>query len=105
MPRFNAYEPAGVIPACLLPFFDDLTIDEASYKKHLRDVAGVRGITAVTVNAQALSSFAVADWLTNLLGSPLCNSVRLGAISVTEQNEGTSAIYGFTMTFNYRGQS
>ena len=63
------------------------------------------GGLGVTVNAQALSSFAVADWLTNLLSSSLCNSVRLGAITVTEQNEGTSAIYSFTMTFNYRGQS
>jgi 4-hydroxy-tetrahydrodipicolinate synthase len=47
------YVPAGVIPAVLLPFFDDLSIDEASYRAHLRDVAGVEGISAVTVNAHA----------------------------------------------------
>ena len=47
------YEPKGVIPACLLPFHPDLSIDEASYRKHLRDVAAVRGLSAVTVNAHA----------------------------------------------------
>jgi len=53
MPRFKDFEPKGVIPACLLPFFDDLSIDETGYRRHLRDVAGVRGISALTVNAHA----------------------------------------------------
>lgn len=53
MPRHSSYVPHGVIPACLLPFFDDLSIDEASFRKHLRDVAGVEGVTAVTINAHA----------------------------------------------------
>ena len=47
------YVPAGVIPAVLLPFHDDLSIDEASYRAHLRDVATVEGISAITVNAHA----------------------------------------------------
>ena len=47
------FEPAGVIPAVLLPFYPDLTIDEKSYRKHLRDVTGVRGLAAITVNAHA----------------------------------------------------
>ena len=47
------FEPKGVIPAALLPFHADLSIDEASFRSHLRDVAGVAGITAVTVNAHA----------------------------------------------------
>ena len=47
------YLPAGVIPAVLLPFHDDLSIDEASYRAHLRDVAAVDGISAITVNAHA----------------------------------------------------
>jgi 4-hydroxy-tetrahydrodipicolinate synthase len=49
----SAYLPAGVIPAVLLPFHDDLSIDEASYRRHLRDVASVEGISAITVNAHA----------------------------------------------------
>ncbi|HXU40792.1 MAG TPA: dihydrodipicolinate synthase family protein [Burkholderiales bacterium] len=47
------YVPAGVIPAVLLPFHEDLSIDEASYRAHLRDVAAVEGISAITVNAHA----------------------------------------------------
>ncbi len=47
------YVPGGVIPAVLLPFNEDLSIDEASYRSHLRDVAAVEGISAVTVNAHA----------------------------------------------------
>jgi 4-hydroxy-tetrahydrodipicolinate synthase len=49
----SAYVPAGVIPAVLLPFHDDLSIDEASYRAHLRDVAAVEGVSAITVNAHA----------------------------------------------------
>ena len=53
MPRHHDYLPHGVIPAVLLPFHDDLSIDERSYRAHLRDVAGVEGISALTVNAHA----------------------------------------------------
>ena len=35
----KSYVPHGVIPAVLLPFDADLAIDEASFRKHLRDVA------------------------------------------------------------------
>jgi 4-hydroxy-tetrahydrodipicolinate synthase len=45
--------PAGVIPAVLLPFHEDLSIDEAAYRSHLRDVAAVEGLSAITVNAHA----------------------------------------------------
>ena len=48
-----AFIPAGVIPAVLLPFHEDLSIDEASYRAHLRDVAAVKGVSAITVNAHA----------------------------------------------------
>lgn len=47
------FQPKGVIPACLLPFHADLSVDEAGYRAHLRDVAAVEGITAITVNAHA----------------------------------------------------
>src|SRR5262252_3957484 len=47
------YVPAGVIPAVLLPFHDDLSIDEPSYRAHLRDVAAVEGLSAITINAHA----------------------------------------------------
>jgi 4-hydroxy-tetrahydrodipicolinate synthase len=49
----SQYVPAGVIPAVLLPFQEDLSIDEASYRAHLRDVAAVEGVSAITTNAHA----------------------------------------------------
>jgi len=49
----HTFHPHGVIPAVLLPFFDDLSIDESSYRKHLRDIASVKGISALTTNAHS----------------------------------------------------
>jgi 4-hydroxy-tetrahydrodipicolinate synthase len=48
-----AFVPAGVIPAVLLPFADNLEIDEKSFRAHLRHVATTDGISAVTVNAHS----------------------------------------------------
>jgi 4-hydroxy-tetrahydrodipicolinate synthase len=45
--------PHGVIPAVLLPFAEDLAIDEKSFRKHLRDVAATEGISAITINAHS----------------------------------------------------
>jgi 4-hydroxy-tetrahydrodipicolinate synthase len=53
MPRFAQFVPEGVIPAVLLPFHDDLSIDEKSFRRHLTDVAAVQGIAAITINAHA----------------------------------------------------
>ena len=53
MPRHAPYTPHGVIPALLLPFADDLTIDEKSFRKHLADVAAAEGLSAITVNAHS----------------------------------------------------
>ena len=53
MPRHAQYVPHGVIPAVLLPFDDDLSIDEKSFRSHLRDVAATKGISAITINAHS----------------------------------------------------
>jgi 4-hydroxy-tetrahydrodipicolinate synthase len=53
MPRQRNYIPQGVIPAVLLPFNEDLSIDEASFRAHLKDVGSVEGVSAITVNAHA----------------------------------------------------
>ena len=39
MSRHPDFVPQGVIPAVLLPFHEDLSIDEPSFRAHLRDVA------------------------------------------------------------------
>src|SRR5579884_1050161 len=53
MPRHKSYVPHGVIPAVLLPFHDDFSIDAASFRTHLRDVASVEGLSAITINAHS----------------------------------------------------
>jgi 4-hydroxy-tetrahydrodipicolinate synthase len=53
MSQSSAYVPHGVIPAVLLPFDNDLAIDEVSFRKHLRDVAATPGLSAITVNAHS----------------------------------------------------
>jgi 4-hydroxy-tetrahydrodipicolinate synthase len=45
--------PEGVIPAVLLPFHEDLSIDEPSFRAHLSDVASVEGLSAITINAHS----------------------------------------------------
>src|SRR5215831_768715 len=49
----RSYIPCGVSPAVLLPFDNDLAIDEAAFRKHLRDVAATDGISAITINAHS----------------------------------------------------
>jgi 4-hydroxy-tetrahydrodipicolinate synthase len=53
MPRHAHYLPHGVIPAVLLPFTDDLAIDEKNFRKHLSDVAATDGLSAITINAHS----------------------------------------------------
>lgn len=49
----NQFIPQGVIPACLLPFKDDMSIDEPAYRQHLEDILSVDGITGITTNGHA----------------------------------------------------
>src|SRR6267378_1236429 len=53
MSRHSAFVPQGVIPAVLLPFHEDLSIDEANFRSHLRDVGAVQGLSAITINAHS----------------------------------------------------
>jgi 4-hydroxy-tetrahydrodipicolinate synthase len=53
MARHPAFVPAGVIPAVLLPFEEDQSIDEQSFRSHLRHVTAVGGLSAMTVNAHS----------------------------------------------------
>ncbi|MDK1386511.1 dihydrodipicolinate synthase family protein [Sinorhizobium sp. 8-89] len=46
-------KPHGVIPAVLMPFTADMEVNEKAYRKHLGDVSGVEGITAITINGHA----------------------------------------------------
>ena len=56
----TAYIPRGVIPANLLPFTPDWKIDAPAYRQHLRDLAAVEGITAITINGHAAEVHALS---------------------------------------------
>jgi 4-hydroxy-tetrahydrodipicolinate synthase len=47
-PRFS-----GILPANVLPFRADLSIDEAAYRTHLRWLADTRGVTGLVANGHA----------------------------------------------------
>ena len=49
----NSYLPVGTIPANLLPFTEDLDIDEKELRRHLSWLASVPGITAIVQNGHA----------------------------------------------------
>ena len=53
MPRHPTFVPHGVIPAVLLPFHEDLSIDEPWFRAHLRDVGQTTGLSAITLNAHS----------------------------------------------------
>jgi len=53
MARFPDFTPKGIIPATLLAFHEDMSIDEAETRRHLRFVANTRGISAITVNGHS----------------------------------------------------
>lgn len=78
------YEPTGVIPAVLLPFHPDLSIDEASFRKHLRDVTAVRGLSAITINAHA----------TEVASCTLDEQVRVHAITMDEVGDKIPIVHG-----------
>jgi len=49
----NSLKFSGIIPANLLPFSPDYSIDEPEYRRHLGWLADVPGVTAITVNGHA----------------------------------------------------
>jgi 4-hydroxy-tetrahydrodipicolinate synthase len=44
---------SGIMPANILPFTADLSIDEPAYRQHLRWLADTRGVTGIVVNGHA----------------------------------------------------
>lgn len=49
----TAFRFSGAIPANLLPFDDDLSMDEVNYRRHLSWLAAVDGVTAIVCNGHA----------------------------------------------------
>lgn len=111
MARFKSYIPGGVIPATLLAFNEDLSIDEAETRRHLRHVAGVKGLSAITVNGHAsevhactldeqrrilaVSAQEIGDRLPLINGIYTDGSIEAARIAKMAQEEGASALLVF----------
>ncbi|MCC6470601.1 MAG: dihydrodipicolinate synthase family protein [Alphaproteobacteria bacterium] len=111
MARFKDYVPSGVIPATLLAFRDDMSIDDAETTRHLRHVAGVKGISAITVNGHAsevhactldeqrrilaVSAQAVGDRVPLINGVYTDSSLEAARIARMAEEEGASALLVF----------
>ena len=111
MARFRDYVPAGVIPATLIAFNDDMSIDEAETRRHLTHVAGTRGISAITVNGHsnevhaltfeeqqrilAFSAAAIGDKLPLINGVYADGSIEAARIAAMAEKKGASALLVF----------
>jgi 4-hydroxy-tetrahydrodipicolinate synthase len=121
MPRFPNDQPAGVIPAVLLPFQDDLSIDEVSFKAHLANTANVGGLSAITVNAHStevasctadeqrrvmeIAGYTVGDRLPIVHGVWADGSIEAATIARRASSGGASALLVFPPVPFALGQS
>lgn len=111
MTRHSSFVPHGVIPAVLLPFHDDLSIDEDAYRAHLRDVGAVEGLAAITINAHStevasctddeqrrimdITGEEVGDALPIVHGIWADGSLQAAQIARRAQSQGASALLVF----------
>lgn len=107
----KTYEPKGVIPAALMPFNSDLSINEHWYRAHLRDIASVDGITGITINGHAAEVHALTvaeqhraivatkeelgDSVATIAGIHFEGSLEAAAMASYAQREGADALLVF----------
>ncbi|CAD7053248.1 dihydrodipicolinate synthase family protein [Pseudorhizobium halotolerans] len=110
-----AYEPQGVIPACLMPFNSDMSVNERAYRSHLTDLLSVDGITGITINGHAAEVHAltleeqrravtitkevVGDRVATIVGVYTESSLEAGRIAAHAQAEGAEALLVFPPSF------
>jgi len=105
------FQPTGVVPAALTAFTDDFAIDEGETRRHLAYLAGVEGLSAITVNGHAaevhacsfdeqrrllaLAAEAVGDRLPLVCGVYADGSHEAARIARMAEQEGASALLVF----------
>ena len=111
MARQSIFIPEGVIPACLTPFDQQLRVDEEAYRRHLRDIASVKGISAICANGHAgeVSSLTfdeqrriaavtretLGDKLPMIIGVFTNSSIEAARLARMAQDEGADALLVF----------
>ena len=110
-PVNTQFEPAGVIPATLLAFNNDFSIDEKHSRQHVAQVGTTPGISAITVNGHAsevhacsfeeqqrilaISLEEVGDTLPLINGIYADGSLQAAQIARMAQREGAKALLVF----------
>lgn len=111
MTASTEFTPAGVIPAVILPFKDDFSVDEDAYRAHLEFVAGTPGISALVTNAHsteaascsfeeqrrvlAITLETVGDKLPVINGVYADGSLEAARLAAMAQAEGASGLLVF----------
>lgn len=114
MPRFENFNPSGVIPATLLAFDTDFAIDWTETERHLAHVAATPGLSAITVNGHASEVHAcsfdeqhevldrtlsqIGDRLPIIAGVYADGSHEAARIAKMSTNAGASALLVFPST-------
>lgn len=110
-----SYEPKGVIPACLMPFNADMSINEPAYRSHLQDILSVDGITGITINGHAAEVHALTideqqravsvtkevlgDKVATIVGICTESSLEAGRLAAHAEREGADALLVFPPNF------
>ena len=111
MARFEDFTPAGVIPAALLPFTPDFSIDAAGARRHFEHLGNVDGLSALTVNGHSseihactiddqahvldIATKAVGDRLPVISGVYSDNTLEAARIAKMAADHGASALLIF----------
>jgi 4-hydroxy-tetrahydrodipicolinate synthase len=108
-------KPQGVIPAVLMPFSADFTLNEAAYRRHLSDVASIEGIAAITINghaaevqaltideqqrAAAIAKEVLGEKVPIIVGIYTNSSLKAARIARKAQEEGANGLLVFPPEF------
>lgn len=109
------FEPKGVIPACLMPFNADMSINEPAYRAHLKDIASVTGIAGITINGHAAEVHALTieeqkravvvtkevlqSDVATIVGICTESSLEAGRLAAYAQKEGADGLLVFPPAF------
>lgn len=111
----RTFEPKGVIPACLMPFNADMSINEQAYRAHLKDIASVSGISGITINGHAAEVHALTieeqkqavvvtkdvlqSDVATIVGICTESSLEAGRLAAYAQKEGADGLLVFPPAF------
>lgn len=101
----------GVMPACLTPFKEDMSIDEGAYRRHLQDIASVEGVSAICANGHAgevssltfdeqrkvaaVTKDVLGDKIPTIIGVFTNSSMEAARLARMAQDEGADALLVF----------